>query len=61
MPASTKVYPDHLHKSGGEAEEPDTERGPEGKDTKPGLLGGGSSPLEQPPFRDSCGPYAGNL
>ena len=34
------------YEPGGEAEEPDAERGPEGKDTKPGLLGGGSLPLE---------------
>ena len=33
--------------SGGEAEEPDAEGGPEGKNKKSGLLGGGSSPLEQ--------------
>ena len=56
-----KVYLDHPCESGGESEEPDPEGGPEGKDTKSGLLDGGSSPLEQPPSGDSRGPYAGYL
>ena len=37
----TKFYPCHSCKSGGEAEEPDAEGGLEGKNKKPGLLGGG--------------------
>ena len=48
-PSPTKIYPDHPRKPGGEAEEPDAEGGPMGKDAKLGLLGGGSSPLEQSP------------
>ena len=60
-PTPTKLYPDHPRESGGEAEEPDAERGPEGEDMKLGILGGGSTPLEQSPSRDSHGPYAGYI
>ena len=46
-PTPIKIYPCHSCEPGGEAEEPNAEGGPEGKDKKSGLLGGGSSPLEQ--------------
>ena len=44
----TEIYPCHSCEPGGEAEEPNAEGGPEGKNKKSGLLGGGSLPLEQP-------------
>ena len=55
------IYPDHPREPGGEAEEPHAEGGPEGKDSKPGLLGGRSSPLEQPPSWDLRIPYTGYI
>ena len=45
-PTPTKFYPCHPSEPGGEAEEPNAEGGPEGKNKKLGLLGSGSSPLE---------------
>ena len=46
MPTPTKIYPYHPIESGGEAEEPEAEGGPEGKNKKPGLLGSRSSVME---------------
>ena len=60
-PTPIKIYPCHSCEPGGEAEEPNAEGGLEGKNKKPGLLGGGSSPLEQPTSGDSCGSLAGYL
>ena len=47
--------------SGGEAEEPNAEGGPEGKDSKPGLLGGGSSPLNNLPPEIRMAPTLGTF
>ena len=57
----TQFYPCHSSESGGEAEEPDTEGGPEGKNKKPGLLDGGSSPLEQSASAPSLGTFKSQL
>ena len=55
---------DHLEQQAETASKPPFQlkmEGLLGKDAKPGLLGGGSSPLEQSPSCDSRGPSAGYI